>query len=388
LTGWLEWGRVSVTGQGFKASLYHPDLGNEVVEGTLFVDHYRLRFRSESLSEEIPAERLAVTHDEDGERIRFEDSARPGLEIVTFDAAVLEHCALPQLERARAELSELAGRRELWRRLRLTGYFLAGCVLVVWLFTWVTGAMVRSLANAVPPEWEQSYGASCLKELQGEGRPDTYSNQVAALAALAVPLLGPVPLGNTTAKFYIVEDPMPNAFALPGGYVVVNTGLLDMSERPEELLGVLAHELAHVTQKHHARKIIDASGPLLVFGLFLHSRSGLLNVLTEGSGLMMIQGFSKELETEADETGWRYLVAANIDPRGMVSMFRKLEESEGQKGRRQVPEAFASHPALQKRIARLESKWKKLPHKDGFLALTNPVPTVRAPRAGGTTRAP
>ena len=65
-----------MTGQGFKASLYYPDLGNEVVEGTLFVDRGRLRFRSESVSEEIPSERLAVTHDEYGERICFEDSKK------------------------------------------------------------------------------------------------------------------------------------------------------------------------------------------------------------------------------------------------------------------------------------------------------------------------
>src|SRR5260370_31387626 len=96
----------------------------------------------------------------------------------------------------------------------------------------------------------------------------------------------------------------------------------------DELVGVIAHESAHITQNNHARKIISAAGPVLIFGVFLHSRSGLLNLLGEGSGFMLVQGFSQEYETEADEIGWKYLTAANIDPRGMVGVFRKLKTYE------------------------------------------------------------
>ena len=66
----------------------------------------------------------------------------------------------------------------------------------------------------------------------------------------------------------------------------------------------------------------------MIFGIFLHSRSGLLNLLGEGSELMLTRGFSQEYETEADEVGWNYLVKANIDPRGMIGMFRKFKAEE------------------------------------------------------------
>ena len=368
-----------MTGQGFKACLFRPDLGNEVVAGRLFVDRWGLRFQSESVSEEIPADRMEVEWKEDDDRIYFQDAARPGLKIYTLDQSILDLPTLSQLADARREVGEVAGRRELSRRLRLTLCFLIGFACVAWLFSWATSAMVRSLAAKVPAEWEQDFGEASLDALREKTPLDQFSNQVAQLTALAAPLIQRLPLGNTKIRFYIVENPKPNAFALPGGHVVVNTGLLEMTDRPEELLGVLAHELAHVTQKHYAQKIISSSGPLIVFGVFLRSRDGLLNVLSTGSGVMIAQGFSQSYETEADDVGWKYLVAANIDPRGMTSMFRKFKIQEAKETGPGLPQAFSSHPALNKRIARLEGKEKRLSPRADFLRLTNQIPKVEPP---------
>ena len=125
-----------------------------------------------------------------------------------------------------------------------------------------------------------------------------------------------MPAGETQFTFHVVESEYPNAFALPGGHIVITTALLRLADRPEELLGVIAHEMAHITQHHHARKIISAAGPLVIFGIFFHSRDQTLDVLSSGSGLLVTQGFSQEYELEADDFGWKYLVTANIDPAG------------------------------------------------------------------------
>jgi predicted Zn-dependent protease len=201
--------------------------------------------------------------------------------------------------------------------------------------------------------------------------------QVARLAALAQPLIDVLPPDQRNLKFYILKDSSMNAFALPGGYVVVNTGLLEQVDRPEELLGVLAHEIAHVTQKHHFRKILSTAGPLVVCGIFFHSKTGVGNLLALGSGVLVVQGFSQEYETEADEVGWKYLVAARIDPRGMISTFKKLQAEERGMGHF-LPQAFNSHPALEKRIARLEKRFKKLPRGADlqFIEITNKVPKI------------
>jgi predicted Zn-dependent protease len=94
------------------------------------------------------------------------------------------------------------------------------------------------------------------------------------------------------------------------------------------------------------------------------------NLLTAGSGLMVYQGFSQDYETEADDTGWNFLLAANLDPHGMIGAFQKLQDWERkQHSAGLVPQAFQSHPATEKRIKRLEEKWKSLPRKSGFQEL-------------------
>ena len=366
---------VNETGQAISAYMFLPELGNEVVPGTIALDRTGLHFNSELYHEEIPASHLLTEWDESDDKIFFKDTTRLELNIYTLDQSVLEHPVLPQLMELRQKVGDARGRSQLTRSLRITLWFLAACILVTCLGSWATSLMVRSLVARVPPEWERNFGRAQLEELQGEMVPGNYSNQLAQLSA---PLLRVLPPGQAVTSFFLVDDPEPNACALPGGSVVVNTGLLTLTDRPEELLGVIAHELAHVTQKHLARKIVSGGGALMVCSIFLHSRDSLLNALGQGSGFMVFQSFSKEYETEADDVGWQYLVAANIDPRGMASVFRKLKAYEdAQKHGRELPRAFQSHPALEKRIARLEAKWKKLSRPGGFLALTNAIPVVR-----------
>jgi predicted Zn-dependent protease len=94
----------------------------------------------------------------------------------------------------------------------------------------------------------------------------------------------------------------------------------------------------------------------------------LVGALGAGSQLVMTQSFSQEYELEADAVGWNYLVAAHIDPRGLPDMLRKLkaEEDKERLSDMDIP-GFRSHPDTQKRIDRLEAKWKKLNQKSGFI---------------------
>jgi Zn-dependent protease with chaperone function len=356
--------------QGYHASLFHPDFGNEVVEGKIFVDRWTLRFESESVSEKIPMDAVGIEFEEDSDRIYFTDSNRPDLKIFTVDTSVLQHPAIRQSGKVQRKVTAVLGRRELSRALRMTVYFFIGCIFATWFCSMAISFMVRAIADSVPMAWEENFGRERIDKLRSEGMLVNDTNQIAQLTELAQPLIKVLPENRRNLKFYILDDPFPNAFALPGGYVVVHTGLLEMVDTPEQLLGVLAHEIAHETQRHLIRHRIAAAGPLVIFGLFMHSRSSSGNLLAFGSGMMIYQGFSQEYETEADEVGWKYLVAANIDPRGMIQTFEKLKAEEDSMGfTHMMPQAFASHPALAKRIARLESRWKKLDRKSGFLEL-------------------
>jgi beta-barrel assembly-enhancing protease len=362
--------RLNEINQGYEASLFHPDFGNEVVSGRIFVDRWKIQFRSDSVSEEIPMDSVEIEFEEGSDRVYFIDPARPDVRIFTFDQSVFNHPSIRQSGQVRSQVSKVLGRRETSRALRLTVYFVIGCVVVTWFCSMSLSFMVRTLAAGVPMEWEQKFGQEQIDKFQKEGMLIDDTNQIAQLTQLAQPLIKVLPENRRNLKFYILDDMEPNAFALPGGFVVVHAGLLQMTDKPEELLGVLAHEIAHETQRHVIRHRIAAAGPLVIFGFFMHSRSGAGNLLALGSGLMIYQGFSQEYETEADDVGWKYLVAANIDPRGMIDTFKKLKAAEDNMAfAHLMPQAFASHPALAKRIARLEKKWKKLDQKTGFLEL-------------------
>ena len=355
------------TAHDFAAELFHPGLGNEVVKGRIFIEPQALVFRSDATTIEIPVEHLLVELGEEEGRIYFRDKNVPGLRIFTKEESVL-NARGALADSIRNQLSRTATRREVGRRLRILAYAVAGCFLVGWLGVFATHLMVRSLVAKVPPGWEQEFGDERIAELKSEGVLLDDSNRVARLTALVAPLMRVVPKGKEF-KFHIMQSEVPNAFALPGGHIVMNSGLLEIADN-DELVGVIAHESAHITQGHHARKLISAAGPVIVLGTFLHSRSGLMNLIGRGSELMLMQGFSQEYETEADEVGWNYLVRAGIDPRGMIGMFRKFKAEEAKEKRAdKLPQAFQSHPALDKRIARLEAKWKRLPRQAGFLEL-------------------
>jgi beta-barrel assembly-enhancing protease len=355
------------TAHGYDAELFHPGLGDEVVKGKIFLDQRALSFQSAAATIVIPIEQLLIelgeSEGEDDGRIYFRDRKFKNLRVFTSDESILEIEIGPS-DTVKNHLERTATRGEIMRRLRIVGYALAACMVLGWFGVLATHLMVRSLVARVPPSWEQKFGDEKIAEMRSEGLLLDDSNRIAKLTALVVPLMRVVP-GGTEFKFHIANSEDPNAFALPGGHIVVNAGLLEMADN-NELVGVIAHESAHITQKHHARKIISSAGPFLICGFFLHSRSGLLNVLGEGSGLILIQGFSQEYESEADEVGWNYLVAANLDPRGMIGIFRKFKASEKKEKDGAAPQAFQSHPALEKRIARLEAKWRQLPHQSGF----------------------
>ena len=366
--------------QSFEASVFHPALGNEVATGTIVVDRRALHFRSEAITLEIPLHRLRVRAGEgDDERIYFQDAESPEWEIFTADFDILEHPLIPQMQTVREDMSRSATKQEIIRRLKLVGYVVAVLVLLVWLVDVAVDLAVGALVARVPPPMEQKLGAEALAELQTTMTFLEDSNRVDRLKVLIAPLTNAVALGTNGLTLFIAEEEDPNACALPGGYVVVTTGLLNLVERPEELLGVLAHELAHVKKKHGIRSMISGAGPFLVFGVLLGGRGGLVGLLGNATDLVFQSGFSQEYETEADEVGWQIMLAAKVDPRGMTDAFRKLQAYEAKQDLQDdVPQAFSSHPAVEKRIARLEKKWKKLKMKSGFQDLSALSPVLQA----------
>jgi predicted Zn-dependent protease len=137
---------------------------------------------------------------------------------------------------------------------------------------------------------------------------------------------------NVKWKVSVIDDPkMVNAFATPGGYLYVYTGLLLAAENEAELAGVMGHEAAHVVGRHSAQAMMLQYGEQAVIEAALGKNANTVAQLAAGlAGTGAGLAFSRGNETEADELGARYTSAAGYDPRGLVTFFQKLAAKEGQ----------------------------------------------------------
>jgi predicted Zn-dependent protease len=155
-------------------------------------------------------------------------------------------------------------------------------------------------------------------------------------------------------KLNVINDPKTvNAFATPGGYLYVYTGLLLAADNEAEVAGVLAHEAGHVVGRHSARAMVNAYGLQTITQLALGENPGTAAQIAAqlvGGGAMLAHGRSEE--TEADEFGARYASAARYDPRGLISFFQKLQKMQGDTPG--VLKWLSTHPTNADRIRHLE----------------------------------
>jgi predicted Zn-dependent protease len=151
-------------------------------------------------------------------------------------------------------------------------------------------------------------------------------------------------------QFSVIDDPTPNAFALPGGYVGVHTGLSQVVQNEDQLAAVIAHEIGHVAARHHAERVsreaLVQTGVSTVAG-----GTGLADLLSAGATLGLILPFSREQESEADAIGLRYMAEAGYDPRAALEVWRNFARLGGSGG----PQFLATHPAPEERLKRLEA---------------------------------
>src|SRR5690606_5073632 len=176
---------------------------------------------------------------------------------------------------------------------------------------------------------------------------------------------------DTRFTFFIVRDDTVNAFALPGGYIGIHSGLLLKTRTESELASVLAHEVAHVTQRHVARRF-EANSSLGLKGLAV--LLGAIALAAAGAGgddvtgaMMLGQGmlaqeqinFTREQEYEADYIGVEMLARAGFDPRGMVRFFETIQLAQRIQNSR-MPEFLSTHPLSMSRVIGSSQRVQKM----------------------------
>lgn len=234
-----------------------------------------------------------------------------------------------------------------------------GTVLAIVLGLWFgSDLLVEQAVARIPIEWEQQLGESALHEALAGRTVLTEGPAVEAVQEITKRLTEQIPNSPYQFQVRVVKEPVVNAFALPGGYVVVFTGLLKDAMSPEEVAGVLGHEINHVLQRHGMERIVKTLGVMAVAAIVLGDQQGLIGLAKQLGVEIITLKYNRDQETEADLTGLRLLHKAKIEPEGMITFFERLAQSEKEKSR---VEMLSTHPMSTHRAERLRAELKTLP---------------------------
>jgi predicted Zn-dependent protease len=212
---------------------------------------------------------------------------------------------------------------------------------------------------------ERRLGALIMKDYRAFGTVNTDLELTTYIGRLGSRIVQAASESPTNFEFFVVTDKSVNAFAMPGGYIGVHTGLIAASQTESELASVLAHEVGHVTQRHIARRfgqqkqtsfVATAAmiAALLVAGSNPQAASGLM---AAGAGYSADQqlAFSRDAEREADRLGFLTLQQAGFDTQGMVDFFGRLQTI-SRLYENNAPTYLRTHPLTTERIADIRNR--------------------------------
>jgi beta-barrel assembly-enhancing protease len=216
--------------------------------------------------------------------------------------------------------------------------------------------------NLFSPRQDVEMGADVARDAESQLRLVNNAAATSYINALGRRLAAHAPGEKYPYQFKIVDDKVLNAFALPGGHVYINRGIIEAADTEAQLAGVIAHEISHIALRHSTNQVSKAyvaQAPLSILGGLLGSNSvgGVLAQMGAGFATnSVLLKYSRDAERQADLMGTQILYDSGYDTRGMVEFFEKLQaESKGR-----ASEFFNSHPNPENRISGVQSEIVKL----------------------------
>lgn len=236
------------------------------------------------------------------------------------------------------------------------GVLVGGVAALLGASVWLVRHSVDLGIGYVPIDVDRTFGEQVTRALGVTAKHCPNPAALAYVQQVAAPLLSSVEDKRFTFQLSVSASEDVNAFALPGGFITVNYGLLKAAESGEEVAAVLAHELQHVLQRHGTRRLLRDLGS-----------SALLSALFGGTDILVPASIAQDLthtaydrdqERESDSRGLELLARADIDPRGMSTFFDRLAKTSPT-----LPELLSTHPDPGDRAKRAAEAARKNPGK-------------------------
>ena len=266
---------------------------------------------------------------------------RPGMRLILTDPAFIASLLAKAPQLRGGFNPRRAGKAAIWI---LGG--LAALVLTAYL---VLQFAPQKLAFMLPDPWRDKIGAQIETALTGGAKLCESPGGRRALSAVAARLSDGNPeLPPISINVYAI--PIMNAFAMPGGRIVITGELIRKAEAPEEVAGVLAHELGHVVHRHSEAQLVRATG-LQIFIAIATGGGG--DTISSLAGLATILRYTRQAEAEADAFALKALENAAIDPLGLKRFFELVLKEQGKRRTGtfgKIESAFATHPGTEERI--------------------------------------
>lgn len=224
----------------------------------------------------------------------------------------------------------------------------------------------RAARVALSEGQEAALGVQSYREVLSQSRVISSGPEVDLVRRVTQRLAAAT--GDTGKKFEwrvsVVQDPQANAFCLPGGKMVVFTGILPIAQTEAGLATVLGHEMAHATSRHGSQRLLQtnlantfltgASASISLGDMDYQSKQAIMAAVGAGAQYGVLLPFSRDHETEADIVGLHYMARAGYDPRESIGFWQRMAHASG--GGRQPPEFASTHPSHGTRIERLKAE--------------------------------
>ncbi|MBK8969698.1 MAG: M48 family metallopeptidase [Lewinellaceae bacterium] len=248
-------------------------------------------------------------------------------------------------------------RRSFFDRIGVMGCLLAllaGALPLIIVWLWVVPFVTERAVKKITPEMEQKIGDSWYQSLASDFQIDSARTRQVQQFCDAMHVGGVYPIRIT-----VVREPVVNAFAVPGGHIVVFDSILGIMDAPEQLAGLLAHEAGHIQLRHSTRAVFRELSNQLFFSIVFGDFGSLSGIVARHGSQLAGLSYSRSLELEADAHGLALLKKAGIPPGGIPALFRKMQATTPSNP--DVPNFLSTHPAMAERIGAVEKQIAGMP---------------------------